>query len=87
HINKAVIINPRFSAARDTLGVVLMEQGKLNEAIACFEEVIRRDEKWKDSARAGVQDHKQLRAGRRVRPVQVWLRRPLSVLVASTSKV
>jgi tetratricopeptide (TPR) repeat protein len=44
HLSNAVRISPIFSEARNNLGKVFLKQRKLNEAIACFNELINRKE-------------------------------------------
>jgi tetratricopeptide (TPR) repeat protein len=41
HLKKARQISPKFSLARSNLGKVFLKQGKVDEAIACFNEVLR----------------------------------------------
>ncbi|MGA2324642.1 MAG: tetratricopeptide repeat protein [Sedimentisphaerales bacterium] len=47
HLSNAVRISPTFFDARNNLGKVLLKQGKLNEAVVCFNELLKRK---KDSA-------------------------------------
>jgi tetratricopeptide (TPR) repeat protein len=40
-LNKALSINPRSELTRDYLGVVLLNQGQLDQAVASFREALR----------------------------------------------
>jgi tetratricopeptide (TPR) repeat protein len=41
YLANALRISPAYSNARNDLGMVFLKQGKLNEAIACFDELIK----------------------------------------------
>jgi tetratricopeptide (TPR) repeat protein len=48
HLQNALRISPAYSEARNNLANVYLKKGMLNEAIACFNEIIRRNEATAD---------------------------------------
>ncbi len=49
HLQNALRINPAYSEARNNLVKIYLKKGMLNEMIACFNEIIRRNEATADT--------------------------------------
>jgi len=72
HLSKAVKISPIYLDARGNLGQVLLKQGKFNEAIACFNELLEMspgDNRTTAYTLLGAAYHK---AGKYKQAIQSW---------------